>query len=205
VCPAQSAASATRARSLWPGAERRRVQAATASLLDVVAWRSLTGHVSVVLASLEDAWGWQGLTEDLAQVTAIEVEVLAEVFWEVVGEASGANSSIKEDEALLTRLRSDHAEHEVSMALAAAMPPRRYQVPSNDAKAGEADAGGDTSAEQHQVVHALMQRRQAHAVQYRLEAKYLRRALLGLLAVVADAWGDDSLLRFLLDDGTCCD
>jgi hypothetical protein len=161
--------------SRWPAVERRRMKAAMESLFDACAWQSLRAFKH----QLPDA-EWQALRD---------------VFWAVRDEVHRSSSSIQKDAALCDSLSA--RLHALRLHQGCTTLPGRCGIVESR------DCGTDHTAEQAVVtvfsevrdpVDLGSLRRQLRGLQWRLERKYVRKALLGLLAVLDYAWGDSGLL-----------
>lgn len=154
---------------LWPEPERRRLEVALESLLEAAAWESLK-HFRV-------------------QPQGTEIAVLQEISADVLGELSCMNSSISDDEELLERLQAPADESAQTMSASPSAPADNVDSTSTTVVSASLDDAAQNAA---------WARRQALAVRYRLERQRLRRALVGLLAVLRHAWGDSELLNKIL-------
>lgn len=174
----------------WPPLERARLQVAYNALDKAARWKSMRQH--------------------RGQPPGTDTCALLEIARDVKCELHKAHSTIAEDAAFAARLQRTvdklEAAQQPQMQGSAAL--RAQSVPQQQS-AGAADTGQHHKHHRHQDMHdgqaicaGLAKlgwtRRQLCAVQYRREQKLARRALLWLLAVVAYAWGEDSLLQDVL-------
>ena len=157
------------------------------------------GRLLAARSSLADAAGWGSMKLYKEQPEGAESEARKEIYQQVRAQLAEMGTPISEDEALLASLQTStsaagngagtHVSQHIS--LNGGQP----HDDSGDEWHSEDVSDSDVQVEERERLHM-----QVAALRYRLERKYVRRAMLGLLATMAYAEDDLSLMQDLSDN-----